>query len=430
MQKTFCRLLAFILIFCAANLYSSNISGTANGLKFFIYETPDSNIGAINVLVRAGSIFDEKGKYGTAYILSKLLKSGGTNNFSTDSLLNLLDETGTELYTGCSKDFIFLTIKFIKKERKTALNILKEILTAPSFDKKEFSSVKEKTVALITSYQNNNDYVAIHQGAVNLIKNTEYSHSSFGERSDIENISLKDIKSFFKKYFVPENMIITFAGNFKEKQIKDFIKKNFQKTNKSFVLKEKSPKFTNKSKTVFKEKNLKQSYIYILFPSFGLKSENYYPIKLLSFILGGNLTSILAEKIRKEKGLAYSVFSTNYSLVNGGFFLIGLQTENSKADEAIKSIIKILKNLKKQGIDKAKLKLAKNYISGSMLISLQSVNNIASAISQGLFLSKPFPSWEYDIKKLKQVSPESVNAVIDKIFDFNRMIISIVGKKH
>ncbi len=419
-----------ISVFLSFNIFAKTEVKHYNGLRYIIYNSTDSSeIEVINVLIRAGSIFDEKGKYGEAFLVSRLLKQGGTKHFSTDSLLNKLDETGIELSTSCSKDFISVYLKFVKKERAEALNILEEILCFPSFDKREFLSVKRETVSMITAYQNNNDYIAIHQGAVTLFKNGEYAHSSFGDIKDMKKITLSDVKGFYKKFFVPENIIITFAGNFDKKEVNDFIHRNFSLKKSSYSGKEIYPKFNNVNKKIFKEKNLKQSYIYFLFPSCGLKSEDYYPVKLLSFILGGNLTSILAEKIRKEKGLAYSVFSTNYTMVNGGFFLIGMQTENSKAEEAVKTVINILKSLKINGLGQNRIKLAKNYVSGSMLISLQSLSSIAANVSRGIFTGKPIPPWTYDIKKISAVTDESLNGVIKKIFNFNRMIISIVGKK-
>ena len=179
-----------IIISLSSKAFTNSYVNQYRGLRYAVYNSIDSDIGAINVLIRAGSIYDPEKKYGVAYILSKLLKRGGTERFSTNALLNKLDETGIELSTGCSKDFIFISFKFINKEKKDALNLLKEILLHPVFNKKEFLSIKKETSSVITSYRNNNDYLAIHQGAVNLIKNKAYSHSSFGEKKDIKNISI------------------------------------------------------------------------------------------------------------------------------------------------------------------------------------------------------------------------------------------------
>jgi zinc protease len=425
--KIFLILISFI--FLCSNLFATNEIGTINNLKYAIYNFKDSDINSINVLIRAGSIFDPKGKYGLAYIVSNLLKRGGTKKYPPNKLLNKLDATGIELSTGCSKDFIFLSMKFLKKNSKEALNIFKEILLNPSFNKNEFLSLKKETIATINSYQNNYDYVALHNGAVKLINNTEYSHSSFGIKRDIEKITLKDVADFYKKNFIPEKTIVTFAGDYNIGFIKRFLKNNFKTKTNYKKQRELNPVFNKKGGKYFIEKNVHQAYIYFLFPSYGLKSNEYYNLRILSFVLGGNLTSILAEKIRKEQGLAYSVFSTNYSMVNGGFFIIGMQTKNSQKDKTIKSVINILKNLKINGIPEKKITLAKNFITGAIPISLQSISSIAASISSGIYLNKPIPPWEYDIKMIKKVSKSNIDTVIKKIFNFNKMVISVVGKK-
>ncbi len=421
-------IITFVLIF-SSSIFAQNINKLEryNGLRYFFYQDKGSRIGAINVHVRAGSIFDKKGKYGTAFILAGLLKKGGTQKYSTDALLNILDKTGIELYTSCGKDFININLKFIKSEEKNAFDILEQVLFHPSFNKKEFDNIKKETIGLITSYQNNNDYLALHQAAVALFKNSEYAHSSFGDINSVKNLTIKDEKEFYKKYFIPSNMIITFAGNFDKKNISSFIKNNFKKPVKRKI-KEVYPIYSNKKANLFKNKNLKQSYIYFLFPSYGLKTKEFYSLKILGFILGGNLTSILAEKIRKELGLAYSVYSFNYPYVNGGFFVIGMQTENFTRDKAISTTIEILKNLKKHGISEKKIQFAKNYFSGKIPISLQSLLSIANYYSQGIFLNKSLPPWNDDLKYIEKVNKTQVDKLINKVFDFNKMIISVVGK--
>ena len=428
MRKVFLFTITFIFLFFSL-VFADGIKNY-KGVKYYFYKVDDANIGVINIKVRAGSIFDAKGKFGTAELLAGMLKKGGTKKYSTNALLNKLDESGIELYSSATKDFINIGIKFISDEEKNAFDILEQVLFYPAFGKKEFDSLKAETVARIISYQNNNDYVAIHRGVVKLIKNKEYSHSSFGEKDEIKDITIKDLKDFYNKYFCNENFIITFAGNIKENLIDDFLKNNFTSNKCKEKTDEIYPEFSNKKAKIFKEKELKQSYIYFLFPSLGLKNNQHYSLKTLSFLLGGNLTSILSEKIRKEKGLAYSVFSTNFSMVNGGFFVIGMQTENKKAKEAISTVKKILKEIKEKGVSEKKIEFAKKYLIGKIPVSIQSLSSIADYYSEAIYLNKSLPPWDYDIAMYKKVTKESVDNIIKDIFDFDKMVLSVVGKSN
>ncbi len=428
MRKVLLFLVTFIFLFIS--LAFADTVKNYKGVKYYFYKVNDADIGVINIKVRAGSIFDAKGKFGTAALLAEMLKRGGTKKYSTNVLLNKLDETGIELYSGATKDFINIGIKFISNEEKNAFDILEQVLFYPTFGQREFDSLKAETVARIISYQNNNDYVAIHRGVVELIKNKEYSHSSFGEKNEIKNITINDLKDFYNKYFCNENFIVTFAGNIKENLIDTFLKKNFIDKRCKEKVDEIYPEFSNKKVKIFKEKELKQSYIYFLFPSLGLKDNRYYSLKTLSFLLGGNLTSILSEKIRKEKGLAYSVFSTNFSMVNGGFFVIGMQTENKKAKEAISTVKKILKELKEKGVPGERVGFAKKYLIGKIPVSIQSLSSIAGYYSEAIYLNKSLPPWNYDIAMYKKVTKNSVDNIIKNIFDFDKMILSVVGKSN
>ncbi len=419
----------FVLFFCI-NLFSQNIliKKSSIGLTYSIYKV-NSRVSAINVLVRAGSIYDPKGKYGVANFLAVMLKKGGTLKYSSDKLLNSLDKYGIELFSSASKDFITIGMKFINDYKPQALEIFKEILFHPAFNYNEFLAVKKEMIGQIKSLQNNNDYLAIHEGFVKLLKDPDFSHTTTGTIKDVQGITIKDLKDFYKKYFVPKNMIVSFCGDFSESEVKKFIDKNFDFKGRDIKFKSplKKLEFTDKSEKIYYKKPLKQSYIYILFPSQGYFGKDYYAIKVLSFILGGNLTSILPIKIRKEKGLAYSIFSTNYSMVEGGVFVIGLETENKNCNIAIKTILDVLRELKEKGISKKQIENAKNFFEGSIYIGLQSSYALASSISNGIYFKKKMPPWEYDVKMIKKITNKQVNNVMKEIFNEKRMIISIVG---
>ena len=430
MKKLVFFIIGILLITFSLNAKENKIEieKLKNGLTFSVYQV-DSRVSAINVLIRAGSIYDPKGKYGLANFLASMLERGGTLKYPTDKLLDSLDKYGIELFSSAGKDFITIGMKFINDYKSEALDIFKEILFHPSFSFNEYKSIKKEIIGKITSLQNNNDYLAIHKGFVRLLKDPDFSHTTTGTIKDVQNISIKDLKNFYKKYFVPKNMIITFCGDFNVKNVKNYITKNFDFSGRkiNFVSPIKKLEFSNNYGKIFFKKPLKQSYIYILFPSEGYWGKDYYAIRVLSFILGGNLTSILPLKIRKEKGLAYSIFSTNYSMVEGGVFVIGLQTENKNCNLAIKTILKVLDNLKKTGIKPKLVENAKNFFEGSIYMGLQSTYALAASISNGIFFRKSMPPWKFDVSMIEKVTKKQVDARLRKIINKNKMIISVVG---
>ena len=358
-----------------------------------------------------------------------MLEKGGTLKYPPDKLYDSLDKYGIELFSSAGKDFIRIGIKFINDYKAQALEIFKEILFYPAFNFNEFKSVKKEIIGKINSLKNNNDYLAIHRGFVKILRDESFSHTSTGTVKDVKNITIEDLKRFYRKYFVPKNMIISFCGKFTEPEVVKYVKSYFKFEDRDLKFKSPLKKlvFSDNFGKTYLKKDLKQAYIYILFPSEGYFGKDYYALRVLSFILGGNLTSILPVKIRKEKGLAYSIFSTNYTMVEGGVFVIGLQTENKNCNEAIKTILKVLDDLKKKGLTKKQIENAKNFFEGSIYIGLQSTYLLASNISDGIFLHKTMPPWDYDVKMIKKVTQKQVNNLIKKIFNKDKMVISIVG---
>ena len=184
----------------------------------------------------------------------------------------------------------------------------------------------------------------------------------------------------------------------------------------------------NKANHVFSSvKNVKQSYIYISFPSVGLMSRYRYDVKVMSFIFGGGLQSILSEDIRKKRGYAYSVFSLNYSLKNDGIFVIGLQTQNKYTLKAIDAIFYDIANVE-QLINDHRVELAKRFIIGSMPIGLQSSLSVAGKLSDIYTHNIDELPWIYDEEHIQDVSLQDVKFIAQKIFAGN-ISIGVVSNK-
>ncbi len=398
-----------------------------NGLRYVIYKSSSVPVIAVDIKVKAGSYFDPQHRFGLAKVTAQCLGSCGTKDVSSEGFRKMADKNGINISIRTSKEYTDIHAESVSSRMKTLFYIVSQMLK-PRFNKNDFENVKRKAADSVTSLKNNYDYIAIHSSFVNLINGSSYSHSSVGDIKDIKKITIKDARLFYNRYYSADNIIISVSGGGFDKLSADrYIKEYFSFLHRKNGIKLGRLKFNKADHISNSIKNVKQSYIYVSFPSVGLLSRYRYDVKILSFILGGGLQSVLSEDIRKKRGYAYSVFSLNYDLKNGGIFVIGLQTQNKYTLKAIDAIFSDIVNIE-HFIDNRRVELAKRFIIGSMPIGLQSSLSVADKLSDIYILNIDELPWIYDKKHIKNVSLQDVKSIAREIFRGN-VSIGIVSNK-
>ena len=426
------KFLTFIVLFfwvSVASFASSLIEGNLkNGLHYRIYEKSNIPIISVNIKIKAGSVFDEKGKYGEAYVVGNSLENCDSPKYKADRLRFIFDKYGVESSVSVSKGFITITATATLENITPLFCLMHEILHS-KFDEKGIDYVKRNTINSIKALRNNKDYLSIHAAFTSLIKNGSYAHTSLGTLTGVRSVKRSDILSFYRRYFNAQNMVVSISGGgFTKDDIVQNIEFYF-----SNIVKGKEAEFPKVEfrrglhlKDIVRPQT-KQSYIYFAFPGYRYGTDGYYASKVLAYILGGSLDSYLMKDIRTKRGYAYSVFSFVYKLPKSSVFVIGLQTQNRFTLDAIREIFKDLRNYKAY-ITEENLKLVKLHMKGSIPIGLELPQSIAESLSSGYFLNVKGLPWEYELKRIQKVSLNDLKTVASKLFS-NTVSIGIVSYK-
>lgn len=72
--------------------------------------------------------------------------------------------------------------------------------------------------------------------------------------------------------------------------------------------------------------------------SISLDDPRYYTFAVLNNVMGGSMSSRFFQNIREEKGLAYSVYSSNSTFSDAGYYNIYAGVSHDKVGAAIEGI--------------------------------------------------------------------------------------------
>jgi predicted Zn-dependent peptidase len=140
------------------------------------------------------------------------------------------------------------------------------------------------------------------------------------------------------------------------------------------------------------------------------------------------MSSRLFQTIREERGMAYSVFSDLSPYRDTGTLCVYAGTSAGKALECIDLIMIELRKLREEPLSDEELTRAKDQLKGNILMGLESSNSrMANLARQEIYFGQFFTADEI-IAKIDAVQPEQVQAMAQRLFDPDRIAVTLLGR--
>nr|WP_321317466.1 pitrilysin family protein [uncultured Campylobacter sp.] len=367
-----------------------------------VYEL-DESLGLVSLRL----VFKNAGKIackipGTAYLLARVLEEGAKGDAD---FCKKLEIKGIELLAQTGAESFSISLLCLKEHFAYALNMLNELLSAPKFEPECFELVKTKTLGYISASKSNLDHQAKLMLNKLIFENHPFSFSKHGDEESLAKIELSDVVSFFKENLILENLFIVLGGNAKAQELKlDFANRGEQKHFGNAYI----------QSDLYRELKMpsEQAYIYFAAP-FYVAGDKHCKAKVATFILGSSgFGSRLMEEIRVKRGLAYSAYAKNtFSLYKSGVFGY-LQTKNENKDEAIELVKKIFFDFTSQGIKKAELESAKNFLLGSEALAKETLFKRLDIAQHEHYMGYKLGHTDRDLESIKALSLKELNAFI------------------
>ncbi|MEN9613635.1 MAG: hypothetical protein RLZZ628_4449, partial [Bacteroidota bacterium] len=237
------------------------------------------------------------------------------------------------------------------------------------------------------------------------------------EISHIEEATMDDVKSFFYKYYLPNNAILVVAGDITLEQIKQLCTKWFEPIPAGEKYVRNLPKEKPQTAPKFLETSAKVplNAIYKAYHMPGRFDENFYNADLLSDVLGRGKSSRLYTKLVKEKQLFNNVSGYVTASLDPGLLMIqGNLNEGVSLETADAAIEEIVADLVNNALEESELQKVKNQSESTMAFSevelLNRAMNLAFAANAGNV------DWcNDDAQKIASVTPESLQKMAKQI---------------
>lgn len=398
-----------------------------NGLTIIGEEIPYLKSISLGIWVKAGSIIETKENSGVSHFIEHMLFKG-TKNRSSKELAREIDNLGGILNAFTSKECTCFYVKLLDEHIDIGIDVLSDMILNSCFDKKDIE--KEKSVILeeLKMYEDSPDDLSYDLLLENIYKDHSLGMNILGDRNTLKNFKRENILDYYNKYYVPNNSVISICGNFNFEEIVEKIKDKF----KTWEAKEASinttePKFN--PCIIKKNKDIKQVNLAINLKAIPMINDReVYALSVVNNVFGGSISSRLFQKIREEKGLVYSIYSSQTLYQECGELGIFASTSNENVEEVYKLILDEIDLIRNEYISLQEMHESKEQLKGSYMLDRESTSSRMMSNGKNLLMRNKVDDEQDIIDYINNVEYQDVAKIIEKVFNKENIGVCIVGK--
>lgn len=389
-----------------------------NGLRIISEEIKTAGSFALGVFVNAGSNRDYVNLDGLAHFVEHA-SFRKTRNSSGRKLNTAFESIGAYTNAFTTKEATCYYVRAIKDNFRPCVRLLSEIVIHPVYLEKDIE--KEKLIILeeIKSYDDEPEEVIFDYGDMILFGTHPLSHPIVGNQKTVKNIHSNDVILFHSQYYKPANLVVAYAGPMEHSKIVDIIYHYFSKNDNNIPEELSSDELMDlnyQPRTLILKKRFNQTHFLMNRMVVGMDSEERYRISALNFILGEGLSSRLHKKLREDKSLVYTVYSSLQLFKNAGTLSIYAAGEKNNYEKIKELVEKELRNLVKNGISKLELKIAKEQLKSNTIMALESLSARIQNLAKSELSLGYNESLDEIIGKINQITLDELNNIADKYF--------------
>lgn len=398
-----------------------------NGLTIVGEEIPYVKSVSLGIWINTGSRLETPKESGVSHFIEHMLFKG-TKNRTAKDIARDIDNIGGQINAFTNKECTCYYVHLLDEHINIGIDVLSDMILNSTFNNNDIDRERVVILEELKMYEDSLDDLSYDLLVENIYPNDGLGMNILGNRHTIKTLKRKDILNHYNKYYVPNNAVISICGNFNFEEVVKVIEEKFNKWEEKEVnIEVKEAEFN--SCFVTKNKDSEQVNIAINLKAIPEENEKEsYALAVVNNIFGGSTSSRLFQNIREDKGLVYSIYSSQTLYKKCGELGIFASTSEEYLKEVYDLIMREIENIKENYVTEEELKESKEQLKGNYILSLESISSKMLSHGESILLNNKIKDEDEIIEHINSVNMEQVKAIINKVFNIENLGVCIVGK--
>lgn len=396
-----------------------------NGIPVLIDNIESINTVSLGIFVNTGSRNEYPEESGVSHYIEHMMFKG-TETRTAKEISEIIDNEGGMINAYTSRDLTVYYIQMLSNKIGTGIDVLSDMFMNSTFSEENLEKERNVIIEEIRMYDDIPEEI-IHDENVKYAVTGVQSNSVLGTIESLKGITRERFLKYFNEQYISSNLVISVAGKVDVDEIYNLLNKGLGKFRDSNFRRDIDNSFViNGGENIIK-KDTNQVHLCFNTRGNGVKDDMKYPGAIISSVLGENMSSRLFQKIREERGLAYSVYSYGTAFLEGGLFTIYAGTTK----ESYKEVLEIIKNefndIRENGITESELQKSKNQFLSMLTFSLESSKGKMSRMANSYLLYDKVIDIDEIIEKIEKITLEDIKRTAEYLFQEEYYSYTVLG---
>jgi predicted Zn-dependent peptidase len=388
----------------------------SSGLRIVTEEVPSVRSAAVGIWVNVGSRDEASATAGASHFLEHLLFKGTTSRTALE-ISSSIESVGGEMNAFTSKEYTCFYARVIDTDLPMAIDVVSDLITSSIVTALDVDA-ERKVVLEEIAMRDDDPSDLVHD----LFSDTYYGDTAIGRPilgtiDSIKGMSRSTVFNYYKKKYLPQDLVVAVAGNIKHKRVVAMVEEALSRDNfldelGAPVLRPNTPVKNSKQQSVgLLYKKSEQAHMFYGMEGVARADERRFAMGVLSAALGGGMSSRLFQEIREKRGLAYSVYAYAQQFAGSGVLGFYAGCNPTKAIEVVEIIRNVLSDVADNGMTHEEIERAKGAVRGSLVLSQEDSGSRMSRIGKNEIVYGQVMDFDDILKAISRVSATDIREI-------------------
>ncbi len=398
-----------------------------NGLTLLTESMPNIRSVTIGVWLKQGSRHETPEENGISHFIEHLVFKG-TEKRTAQQIAKTIDRIGGQCDAFTAKEFTCFYARTLDEHVPVAFDLLSDIVLRPRFLPEHIEKERKVIFEEIRMVEDSPDELVYDLFIETLWKGHPLGRPIQGTVESVSGLSPEALTGFFRSAYKPGNVLIAAAGHIDHEHLAALAEEAFGSMQPGGGPGPVSPPEARAEIVTREKPDLEQLHLCLGVPAFPHDHPQRYCGYVLNTILGGAMSSRLFQKVREDRGLAYTVYSSISSFADTGFMTVYAATRHGGIVPLLEAVCEELRAVKERPVEPDELAGAKDHLKGSLMLSLESSSSRMSNLARQLiYFGRQFELDEI-VAGIDAVTAEGVQRLAREVLDGRRATTAVLGR--
>lgn len=387
-----------------------------SGLRIVTEEVPSVRSAAIGIWVNVGSRDETPAVAGASHFLEHLLFKGTTRRTALE-ISATIEAVGGEMNAFTSKEYTCFYARVIDTDLPMAIDVVSDLITSSIVSALDVDAERKVVLEEIAMRDDDPSDLVHDLYAETYYGDTTLGRPILGTIKSIKEMSRSSVFNYYKKKYLPQDLVVAVAGNIKHKRVVAMVEEalsrdNFLNVKGAPQIRPNTPVKTKPMQSVgLLTRKTEQAHMFYGMEGVARSDERRFAMGVLASALGGGMSSRLFQEIREKRGLAYSVYAYAQQFAGSGQIGFYAGCNPTKAIEVVEIIREVLADVAENGMSHEEIERAKGAVRGSLVLSQEDSASRMSRIGKNEIVYGQVMGFDDILKAIARVNPTDVREI-------------------